>query len=157
MKKKNVTQRLGSGSNTRFFYMTLNKWRNNMQEPTMINSHITTSEPLNKKTKTVKKINPSLLEIEKDLRQRFINEHERESRAHYDYSDRDHIIYIQKLKQLAKERGYTQTKIYTGIEINQAYLSRVWRGQKEVKKSLITKLAKFFDVPFSDLGEKIKG
>lgn len=128
-----------------------------MQEPTRLDNHIKTSEPFKNNPKIVKEINPELLEIEKDVRRRFINEHERESRAHYDYSDRDHIIYIQKLKQLAKERGYTQTNIYTGIEINQAYLSRVWRGQKEVKKSLITKLAKFFGVPFSDLGEKIKG
>ena len=127
-----------------------------MQEPTRLDNHIKTKEPFVKKPKIVNRVHPSLLAIEQEVKKKFINEHERESRAHYDYSDRDHIIYIDKLKQLAKDRGYTQTKIYTGIEINQAYMSRVWRGQKEVKKSLITKLAKFFEVPFSELGEKIK-
>ena len=127
-----------------------------MQEPTRLDNHIKTKEPFVKKPKIVNRVHPSLLAIEQEVKKRFINEHERESRAHYDYSERDHIIYIDKLKQLAKDRGYTQTKIYTGIKINQAYMSRVWRGQKEVKKSLITKLAKFFEVPFSELGEKIK-
>jgi hypothetical protein len=126
-----------------------------MQESHVINGHVTTRGSFNKKSIT--RIHPSLLEMEKDIRKRFTNDHVRESRSHYDYSRRDHLIYLDVLKRLAKEKGLTQTNIYRGIKINQAYLSRVWLGQREVKKSLITKLADFLEVPFSELGEKIEG
>lgn len=58
-----------------------------------------------------------------------------------------------RLKQLRKERGYTQMRLAMEADCDRSYLSDVERGVKEMALTKLNNLALAFGMPLKDLFE----
>jgi len=61
------------------------------------------------------------------------------------------MIIGQKLRELRESKGLLLRQIAAELEVDTAYVSKMERGEKNIKKEYIIKLAKLYDVEKEDL------
>ena len=61
---------------------------------------------------------------------------------------------INRIKELRKRKGYTQTELAQKVNVNRAYLSLLESGKKNLKRKLIDALCRELECKESDLLEK---
>lgn len=61
------------------------------------------------------------------------------------------MIIGQKLRALREEKGLLLRQVAAELEVDTAYISKMERGEKNIKREYILKLASIYDYPEGDL------
>ncbi|SMO77722.1 Helix-turn-helix [Saccharicrinis carchari] len=61
------------------------------------------------------------------------------------------MIIGQKLRSLREEKGLLLRQVAAELEVDTAYISKMERGEKNIKREYILKLASIYDYPEDDL------
>jgi HTH-type transcriptional regulator, competence development regulator len=61
------------------------------------------------------------------------------------------MIIGKKLRELREQKGLLLRQVAASLEVDTAYISKMERGEKSIKREFIVKLAKIYDAKIDDL------